>query len=77
MQLRSGMALEFFEGFLLHKGQKIASLSNSCRDKLKAWNEKGYSVESVTINFIVAWKKKEDTEETAALLPEILLVKRK
>lgn len=77
LKLRSGMALEFSDGKLLHKGQEIASLSSSCRDILKAWNEKGYSVESVTINFIVAWKKKEDTEETPVLLPEILLVKRK
>lgn len=71
------MPLEYYDGYLLHQGQKIASLSNSCRERLKLLNEKGYSVESVTISFIVAWKKKEDTEETAVLLPEISLMKGK
>jgi hypothetical protein len=45
------------------------------REELHGWAEKGYYVKSAKINFIVAWKGKEDAEETAVILPELVLIK--
>ncbi|MBQ7490209.1 MAG: hypothetical protein IJT51_06805 [Bacteroidales bacterium] len=45
------------------------------RDELQSWARKGYSVQTASVNFIVAWKSKEAAEETAVLLPELKLKK--
>ena len=77
LQLRSGQPLYYDEGYLrLSSGERVVSLSNKSREELKGWAEKGYLVKSAKINFILAWKGKDDTEETAVLLPELMLKKR-
>ena len=76
LQLRSGQPLCFENGYLrLPSGEGVAFISNKMREELQNWNEKGYIVQSAQANFIVAWKGKEDTEETAILLPELTLKK--
>jgi ATP-dependent DNA helicase RecQ len=77
LQLRSGQPLYYDEGFLrLSSGERVTCLSNKSREELKGWAEKGYLVKSAKVNFILAWKGKDDTEETAVLLPELMLKKR-
>ena len=74
--LRSGMQLSYSNGFLSSlSGESIAYLSKQQRANLQEWAEKGYHVASAKISFIVAWKGKDDTEETAVLLPELTLRK--
>ena len=78
LQLRSGQPLCFDEGYLrLPSSEKAACISNKMREELKDWAEKGYYVQSAKANFVVAWKGKDDTEETAVLLPELVLRKSK
>ena len=76
LQLRSGQPLFFDNGYMrLPSGERVACISNKVREELQGWAEKGYFVKNAKINFIVAWKGKEDTEETAVLLPELVLKK--
>ena len=74
LQLRSGQPLCFDNGYLrLPSREGVAFISNKMREELQEWAERGYFVQSAKVNFIVAWKGKEDTEETAVLLPELVL----
>ena len=74
LQLRSGMPLIFDNGyFRIESGERVACVSKQVRKELLEWTEKGYQAESAKVSFIVAWKGKEDTEETAVLLPELTL----
>ncbi len=74
LQCRSGMPLFFDDGYLrLPTGEKVVCLSKQRRDELQGWAEKNYQVQSAKVNFIVAWKNKDDMEETAVLLPELVL----
>ena len=74
LQLRSGMPLYFDDGILrLATGEKAVCLSKQKRDELQVWAEKGFQVKSAKINFIVAWRGKEDTEETAVVIPKMVL----
>ena len=78
LQLRSGMPLYFDDGYLrLDTGETVVSLSKTKRQELQLWTEKGYRVKSAKINYIVAWKGKDDVEETAVLLPEMVLANEK
>ena len=74
LSLRSGMPLVFNNMKLcLHTGEEVALLSKKGREEVQKWLEKGYRVQSAVINYIVAWKGKDETEETAVLLPELVL----
>ena len=65
LQCRSGMPLFFDDGYLrLPTGERVVCLSKQRRDELQDWAEKDYQVQSAKVNFIVAWKNKEDMEET-------------
>ena len=76
LQLRSGMSLFFDDGYLrIDSGERVASLSMKKRQELQAWEEKGYHVQSARINYIVAWKGKDEAEEAAVILPELVLKK--
>ncbi len=77
LQQRSGQPLVYADGFLCLplNGERIASLSNKCRAELSDWEAKGYSVRSASISYIVAWRTQDATEETAVLLPELILGK--
>ena len=74
--LRCGDPLFFDNGFLrLQNGTIVASLSKQKKTELAGWAEKGYSVQSAKVNYIVAWKGKDDVVETAVILPELTLCK--
>jgi len=76
LMLRSGMQLSYSNGFLSSlSGESVAYLSKQQRANLQEWAEKEYYVAYAKISFIVAWKGKDDTEETAVLLPELTLRK--
>lgn len=77
LQQRSGTPLLFQNDcFCLLSGEPVAILSKKGKDTLKNWMGRGYQVHSAHVDFILAWKGKEDIDETAVLLPEIELQKR-
>lgn len=78
LQLRSGQPLAYNDGYLClpNTNENLASLSNKCRTELMNWAEKGYHVKNVKICYIVAWRGQDDEEETAVMLPEIILAKK-
>lgn len=76
LKLRSGQLLCYDDGYLcLSSGERVVCISKKMREELQVWAEKGYDVKSAKTNFIVAWKGKDANEETAVLLPELVLKK--
>ena len=76
LQLRSGMPLYYDNGHLrISSGETMACLSTQMCQELADWATKGYLVKSAKILFIVAWKGKDETEDAAVLLPELVLQK--
>jgi ATP-dependent DNA helicase RecQ len=76
LSLHSGQPLRYDNGFFgLDSGEKVACISKQARETLESCADKGYLVYSAKVDFILAWKGKEDTEETAVLLPKLLLKK--
>ena len=56
--------------------RRIAALSKNYRKQLEEWYAKGFEVVSARVAYILAWKGKdepEDAEETAVMLPELVL----
>lgn len=78
-KFRSGSQLFFSDAFLSvelnGKNIPIVKLSKACREKLQTLSKRGYIPYSANIRFIVAWRGKEDAEETAVVLPDIYLRK--
>lgn len=76
LQQIAGNTLSYCNGYLrTYTGYDVAFLSKQIRGELKEWAEKGYQICSARVNYILAWKGKEDEEETAVLLPELVLKK--
>ncbi|MBR6250663.1 MAG: hypothetical protein IKR17_05655 [Bacteroidales bacterium] len=77
LQLRCGQHLFYADGYLClpTTKERIASLSNKCRAELSDWQVKGYNVRSASISYIVAWRGQDDAEESAVILPELVLSK--
>ena len=77
LRLHSGSPLELDQGYLTAqldgKPFRAAKLSRACAAKLDEWCSKGYSPVSAEVRFLVAWKGKEDDQETAVLLAEVRL----
>lgn len=80
-QLRCGDRLSFHDPFeepwltaeIGGKILRVARLSKACLDRLQELARKGYRLHAARVRFIVAWKGKEDTEETAVILPDLVL----
>ena len=53
--------------------QRIAKLSQACRERLAGLAQKGYSVYLAQVRFVVAWKGESDEEEAAVVLPDLYL----
>lgn len=75
-RLRSGSPLKYDGGILsTEAGVCVACLSKAARAEIKRHEAKGYRVCEARVGFVVAWKGKEATEESAVLLPELTLEK--
>lgn len=74
--MRSGDVLQYCDGYLSvpanGKLQKIVRFSNACLEKIRKLNDNGYTPISAKVRYEVLWKGKEDEEETAIVLPEIV-----
>lgn len=76
LRLRSGDSLRYNDGNLLDKeGNKVAVLSVSGREKLKAWTDKGYVVTSAKVSYTLAWRPKDYNMEYAVCLANVFLSK--
>ena len=73
-QLRSGSPLAYDNGFLAaESGARVACLSKAAQTEIKKHESRGYFVREAQVGFVVAWKGKTATEETAVLLPVLAL----
>ena len=78
LQLRSGEKLyPSGDGLADETGMVLIRYSAACRERLINLGKKGYMVRDASIRCIVAWKAEEDTEESAILLPDVYLKRRK
>ncbi len=74
--LRSGDKLTYRNGYLVsQKGEYIANLSAAMKDKLKEFAEKGYAVTDAEVSYILAWRPREDPQEVAVCLANLILEK--
>ncbi|MDE6150966.1 MAG: RecQ family ATP-dependent DNA helicase, partial [Prevotella sp.] len=80
LALRAGQTLSFDKNYLYDccTDMTVAQLSQKMQGELCLWAEKGYSVISTSIRFIVAWRPKDapkEEKEHAVLLVELILKK--
>lgn len=78
LELRAGQKLRFDNNYLYDSctDMAVAQLSQKMQNELRLWAEKGYSVVSATIRFIVAWHPKDapqEEKEHAVLLVDLIL----
>ncbi len=78
LALKAGQELRFDNNYLYdsHTGMSVAKLSQKMQNELYLWFEKGYSVKSAFIRFIVAWLPKDAPKgeaEHAILLIDLKL----
>ena len=74
LRLRSGDKLNYSDGYLLNKqGMRIASLSNAMRERIKELVSKNYSVADVEVSYVIAWHPREEQQEVAICLANIIL----
>ncbi len=75
LRMQSGMHLYARKNRLyLYSNEKmipVVQFSKSCYEKIKKIIDNGYKLYDSKVRFICAWKGKEDTEETAIILPDI------
>ncbi|MBQ9782343.1 MAG: ATP-dependent helicase, partial [Clostridia bacterium] len=80
IKLRSGDVLQLEEEHLCAvingKLVKVIKYSKAFKEKLDFLKAKGYEPTAATIRFILAWKGKDDENETAIVLPDLSLKKR-
>ena len=65
--------------YTMPSNKPVAKLSNQMSITLNGWFEKGYSVKSASVRFIVAWKPKDAPKkesETAVILIDMKLVRK-
>ncbi len=78
LKLKGGDML-YYNDFMLYEpttNKPVAKLSKNMQKKLIEWMEKGYSVKSASVRFIVAWKPKEapkEEKECAVILADLTL----
>ena len=76
LRLRSGDKLSYSDGYLLTaSGTRIASLSTAMRDRIKDLESKGYAVTDVEVSYVLAWRPREEKDEVAVCLANIVLTK--
>lgn len=76
LRLRSGDKLNYKNGYMItQQGDYVASLSKVMRERLKELEEKGYTVSDAEVSYILAWRPREEPQETAVCLANIVLRK--
>lgn len=78
LRMRAGMELCYRDFALYHEGVAVAMLSRKMQGEMREWMERGFSVSSAKVSFIVAWKAADapkEESETAVLLADIMMVK--
>lgn len=80
LALRAGQTLRFDKNYLYDcfTDMAVAQLSQKMQGELRLWTEKGYSVISAPIRFVVAWRPKDapqEEKEYAVLLVDLILKK--
>ena len=74
--LRSGDKLGYDNGYLLSpRGDKIASVSTKMRDRIYEMENKGYLVSEAEASFVLAWRPREEPNEVAVCLANMVLKK--
>ncbi|MFD0836692.1 RecQ family ATP-dependent DNA helicase [Mariniflexile aquimaris] len=53
------------------KGNIIVKFSNSFKEKIMAFNSKGYCLKSAEINYLVYWQKEDTNVDVKIILPEL------
>lgn len=74
LRLRCGDTLRYANGYLLsEQGDKIASLSRNKRQYIEELIQKGYHVASAEVSYILAWRPREEPQEVAVCLANLIL----
>ncbi len=77
LSLRSGDKLQYKNGYLLSiNGNYIASLSKEQREKIKEYENNNYCVKEANVSYIIAWQPKEEEQEVAVCLANLVLEKK-
>lgn len=75
LRLHSGNPLKLDREYLIAqldgKPLRTAKLSKACVEKIDELRKTGYCPVGASVRFVVAWKAKDDTSETAVLLADI------
>lgn len=78
-QLRAGQHLQVcgadLTATIAGTEEPVVRLSKASMAQIEGYRQQGYTPTGATINFIVAWKGENDTEETAVVLPTVRLVR--
>ena len=76
LHLRSGDKINYSDGYLLlENGARIGSLSNAMRGRIKEYEGLGYAVVDTEVSFVLAWRPREEKEELAVCLANLVLKK--
>ncbi len=75
LTLRSGDKMRYSNGYLLNeRGDYIVSLSTAMRERLQAMESNGYAVSDASVSYVLAWHPKEEHEEVAVCLANLILI---
>lgn len=76
LRLRSGDTLRYSNGFLVSaQGEYMASLSKAKRQQIDSLQERGYCVASAEVSYVLAWRPREEPQEVAVCLANLILRK--
>ncbi len=64
------------DGLANTSGQLLLKYSNSFKNTLQTYLQKGYELKTASINFILYWHNKDNNKESKIILPEIYLIKK-
>lgn len=77
LKLHSGAPLTVADGYLTAeiggRSIRVAKFSRAFREKMDTLSGQGFQPTQASVSFVVAWKGENDEEETAVLLPRIML----
>ena len=74
LRLRSGDRLRYAHGYLIStQGEYIASLSRAKRQQMEDLQQRGYSVSSAEVSYVLAWRPREEPQEVAVCLASLIL----